>query len=474
MPNVAFPEGFVWGTATASYQVEGATDADGRGPSIWDTFSRTPGKVHNGETGDIACDHYHRLEADLDLMADLGLRSYRFSVAWPRVQPDGRGPFNQAGLDFYRRLVDGLVARGIEPSPTLYHWDLPQTLEDDGGWTNREVAERFGEYSAAVARALGSDVTRWITLNEPWCAAWLGYALGIHAPGLQDVGKAAAATHHLLLGHARAVEALRAELGQDASIGITLNLADVQPVSDHPDDQGAARRVDGNANRIWLDPIFKGSYPADVLEEAASWQPGFGVMADGDLAATAAPIDFLGVNYYTPNRVAGPERINEARLAGYVVVDGPGGVFGEALQAVPAGIPGTPRTAMGWEVEAAGLERLLARLRRDYPPIPLYITENGAAYEDYRDHQGEVLDTERIEYLDAHLRAVAQAIADGSDVRGYFAWSLMDNFEWAEGYSKRFGLVYVDYPTLERFPKASYHWYRQVIADNGIAERPGA
>lgn len=463
---VTFPEGFLWGAATASYQIEGAVKADGRGVSIWDTFSHATGRTHNGDTGDVACDHYGRLQEDLDLISSLGLGAYRFSVAWPRIQPDGRGRPNQAGVDFYRRLVDGLRERGVVPAATLYHWDLPQALEDSGGWVSRDTAMRFGEYVALVAEALGDSVGLWITLNEPWCSAWLGYARAVHAPGRSDIGAALAAHHHLLVGHGEAVQALRSRVA--GQVGITLNLAPIRAASEHPDDLAAARRVDGNANRMFLDPIFRGSYPADMAEHYSSYDPGLSVALDGDAATIAQPLDFLGVNFYSPQFVADPGRLDEARAAGFVVRSSDGGLVGADLRAHGIERPDQRRTAMGWEVDAEALGELLGRLRRDYGQFPIYITENGAATHDYVDPEGRVIDHDRISYIDEHLRALGEVIEAGVDVRGYFVWSLMDNFEWALGYSRRFGLVWVDYPTGTRIPKASFAWYREVAAANGL------
>ena len=460
-----FPDGFVWGTATASYQIEGATDADGRGPSIWDTFSHTPGKVWNGDSGDIACDHYHRLDEDLDLMASLGVNSYRFSVAWPRVQPDGKGPANQAGLDFYRRVVDGLRARDIEPTLTLYHWDLPQALEDLGGWCDRDTADRFAEYVDLVAGALGDSVERWITLNEPWCSAWLGYGSGVHAPGLHDIGKAVAATHHLLLAHGKSVPVLRSVV-PDAQVGITLNLGVSRPGTDHELDVEAAFRADGNLNRIFLDPIFHGSYPADMLEHYAATTPGFSVVRDGDLETIAQPLDFLGVNYYFPGTIMDATRASEARVAGYGV---PVGEQFPDLRVLSLETPGTDTTSMGWEVDASGLTELLVRVKRDYTELPIFITENGAAFDDYVDPNGHVIDHDRVSYLREHIGAVHDAIRADVNVHGYFVWSLLDNFEWAYGYSKRFGIVWVDFPTGTRLPKASFDWYGVVARTNTLS-----
>ena len=457
-----FPQGFVWGVATAAYQIEGAAQADGRGTSIWDTFSHTPGRTYNGDTGDVACDHYHRMDEDLDLIASLGAGSYRFSIAWPRIQPDGRGPANPAGIDFYKRLVDGLRTRGVSATATLYHWDLPQALEDAGGWPARDTAERFGEYARLVAEALGDGVERWITLNEPWCAAWHGYGNGLHAPGQTDPGAAAAANHHLLLGHGRAVAALRA--ASTADVGITLNLVPVRAAGDDEADRGAARRLDGNANRLFLDPLFAGRYPEDMLQHYAGAQPGFSVVQDSDLEAISAPLDFLGVNYYSPALVADPANADRARREGLIASRAESEPATDELGVLRLSHADSARTAMGWEIEPEGLTELLCRIDRDYELPPIYITENGVAFDDYVDPEGRVVDDERIAYLDTHLAAVARAMEEGVNVRGYFCWSLLDNFEWARGYSKRFGLVFVDYPTGRRIPKKSYSWFRDVVA----------
>jgi beta-glucosidase len=454
-----FPEGFLWGTATASYQIEGAVNEDGRGTSIWDTFSHTPGKVYRGDTGDIACDHYHRLIEDLDLMADLGLKSYRFSVAWPRVQPEGSGPTNEKGLDYYRRLVEGLNERSIEPMITLYHWDLPQALEDRGGWTSRQTSERFAEYASIVYEALGDSVRFWITLNEPWVSAWNGYGTGVHAPGRKGTGNALAATHHLLLGHGLALERMRSLGYGDNQLGITLNLAPVRPASEDAADAEAARRVDGNANRLYLDPIFRGSYPEDMLEHY-SGESDFSFVREGDLDKISTPLDFLGVNYYMRHTVVDGRKRSELTTAmRFSSVD--------AATILP---PGVETTAMGWPVESDGLTELLVRLHEEYARIPLYITENGRAVYDYVDPEGGVDDEERVAFLDAHFRAAHGAMEQGVDLRGYMVWSLLDNFEWAEGYSKRFGIVFVDYGTQRRIPKMSARWYRGVIERNGLED----
>jgi beta-glucosidase len=469
LPHTAssFPDGFVWGTATSSYQIEGSVDADGRGPSIWDTFSHTPGAVYNDDTGDHACDHYQKLEGDLDLLAELGAPSYRFSVAWPRIQPTGKGPVHQPGLDFYRRLVAGLRDRGIVPALTLYHWDLPQPLEDAGGWTVRDTADRFAEYAALVAEGLGDEVGMWTTLNEPWCSAWLGYGDGVHAPGRKDIGAAVAATHHLLLAHGLGVEAIRAGVPGEALVGITLNPAPVRAASDHPDDQAVARLTDGNLNRIFLDPLRHGRYPEDMLEHYAGRQPGFSVVADGDLDIISRPIDFLGVNYYFPHMVAARGRASAVTALGLGVSETEAPVHAD-LGAVSVSRPGWEHTTMGWEVEPAGLTELLVRINADWGPIPMYVTENGGAYGDYVDPDGVVRDRDRIRYLNNHFRAALDAISAGVDLRGYFVWSLLDNFEWARGYHERFGLVWVDFPTSARLPKESFTWYQDVVRTNRL------
>ncbi len=475
-----FPEGFLWGAATASYQIEGAAEADGRGPSIWDSFSHAPGHVVNGDTGDIADDHYHHLEEDLDLMARLGLRAYRFSVAWPRIQPSGRGTPNQAGVDFYRRLVDGLRNRNILPALTLYHWDLPQPLEDAGGWPARETAERFAEFTEIVARALGDSVDLWITVNEPWVAAWLGYATGRHAPGRTDIGQALAASHHLLLGHGLAVQRLRAELAREARVGITLNLSPVHAYGDTEADRSAQRLVDGNLNRLFLDPLFKGHYPEDMERHYLNREPGLSVVQAGDLETISQPTDFLGINYYNPRNVIGLATLREGVApAGLAYNAGRRGspeaqdrALSDDLGAADVWPLQLETTPMGWTIEPDALHELLVRVHREYGPRPLYVTENGMGADDYADQEGRVVDHRRIGYLDGHLRAARRAIAEGADLRGYFVWSLLDNFEWALGYSRRFGLVFVDYPTQRRIPKASFEWYREVIARNGVPATP--
>jgi beta-glucosidase len=459
-PPLTFPPGFLWGAATAAYQVEGAVAEGGRGPSIWDTFSHTPGRVREGHTGDVACDHYHRLGEDVALMAELGLKSYRFSVAWPRVQPGGAGPANPAGLDFYRRLVDELLAHGIEPWLTLYHWDLPQPLEDAGGWPARDTAGRFADYTALVADALGDRVRYWTTLNEPWCSAFLGYGSGAHAPGRSDGADAVRAGHHLMLGHGLAVQALRAAR-PEAQVGVTVNLYPVTPATDTPGDRDAARRIDALANRFFLDPLLRGAYPADLLADLRQVTD-FGHVRDGDLAVIASPLDLVGVNYYSRHVVAAPVE----------------GVAPEPYWRSPSCWPGSedvrfvtrgvPVTDMNWEIDAPGLVETLRRVHEEYTDLPLYVTENGSAFVD-EVVDGRVDDADRLAYFDAHLRAAHEAITAGVPLRGYFAWSLMDNFEWAWGYTKRFGMIYVDYESQARIPKSSARWYAEVIRRNGLA-----
>lgn len=457
-----FPTDFTWGAATASYQVEGAVEEDGRGPSIWDTFSHTPGRVANGDTGDVACGHYHRYREDVALLRDLGLGAYRFSVAWPRVQPTGSGPANPAGLAFYDRLVDELLAAGVEPWTTLYHWDLPQALEDAGGWRVRQTAERFVEYVDLVTAALGDRVRHWITLNEPWVSSMLGHVAGVHAPGSTDPALALPTAHHLLLAHGLAVPVVRAAV-PDAQVGITLNLADVTAASEDPADADAARRVDGTQNRLFLDPVLRGRYPADVLDDLATIGP-LDVVRDGDLAVIGAPTDFLGVNYYFGFQVAGAGSGRPGVPAGPAYPTAPDAVLVDR---------GLPRTAMGWEVRAAGLTELLRRLHREYPGTPVVITENGSAWDDEVSPDGRVHDPQRVAYLRDHLAACLDALADGVPLRGYFAWSLLDNFEWAEGYAKRFGIVRVDYDTQARTPKDSARAYAEVARTGRLSLREG-
>lgn len=461
MDSVGFPPGFLWGAATAAYQIEGAATEDGRTESIWDAFARRPGAVAGGEDGSVACDHYHRWPEDLDLLRRLGLGSYRFSVSWDRVRPDGGAP-NRPGLDFYSRLVDGLLERGIVPWLTLYHWDLPQAIEERGGWRDRDTVERFVEYAGSVHDALGDRVQHWTTLNEPWCAAFLGHASGHHAPGLRDGRAALTAAHHLLLAHGRAVQELRAR-DSGLRLGLSLNFTDTRPARPgRPGDVDAARRVDGLANRFFAEAVFRGSYPSDVLEDVAAHWPEDAVRA-GDLATISTPVDVLGVNYYAGEAVtAGPRE---------AAVGSSPHVGSEFVRTVPRGLPVTD---MGWEILPGALTELLVRLQEQYTGpagTALYVTENGAAFPDVPDAEGFVDDVDRIAYLDAHVRAVAEAMRRGADVRGYFAWSLLDNFEWAFGYGRRFGLVRVDYGSQRRTPKASAAWLAELARTGELPAR---
>ena len=468
---LAFPPGFTWGAATAAYQIEGGANADGKGRSVWDTFSHTPGKVRGGDTGDIACDSYHRYREDADLLSSLGLSAYRFSVSWPRILPDGTGQVNQAGLDYYRALADALGERGIAATATLFHWDLPQALQDRGGWASREVALRFAEYAAVVAEALGDRVARWITLNEPLVVASNGYRTGVHAPGLRDMDAAAAATHHLLLGHGLAVSALRAALPSGAEVGITLNLTPVRVTADANGEGAALERArqvtDACLNGVFLEPVLSGRYPEHALPALL---PPDGLIEDTDMATIAAPLDFLGVNYYQPVhlRPGDPDNLRRDEEAPPVRVDGvvkyrPDGVYQPNSVA---------RTAMDWLVDPEGLYELLLRLSKDAPGLPLYVTENGCAAEDYVNPEGAVDDVERVRFLHLHLAAAARAIRDGANLAGYYVWSLLDNFEWAWGYQKRFGIVFVDFGTQRRIPKASSAFYADVARANAVPPLP--
>jgi beta-glucosidase len=436
-----FPAGFAWGAATAAYQIEGAVAEDGRGPSVWDTFSHRAGAVRHGDTGDVAADHYHRWPEDIELMSALGIAAYRFSIAWPRVQPGGQGPANERGLDFYDRLTDALLAGGITPIPTLFHWDLPQPLEDEGGWLSRDTAYRFADYAQLAAERLADRIPLWITLNEPFVVMSMGYGLGTHAPGRTLLLGALPAAHHQLLGHGLATAALRSAGARQ--VAITNNYAPAWPASDSPADVAAAAAYDTLQNRLFTDPVLLGAYP-DLSA--------FGLGADldyvraGDLELIAGPIDVLGVNYYAPARLS-------------ALPDGP-----LPFQREP--IPGYPVTAFGWPIVPAALRDLLLLLRERYGPAlpPVYITENGCSTDDVVAPDGAVDDQPRIRYLDGHLRALHEAITAGVDVRGYLTWSLIDNFEWAEGYSQRFGIVHVNFATQQRTPKASFSWYRDFIA----------
>jgi beta-glucosidase len=457
MAILQFPDGFLWGTATSSFQIEGGADAAGRGESIWDRFCATPGKIEDGGDARVACDHYHLWRDDVERMKWLGTGAYRFSIAWPRVVPNGGGVVKKAGLDFYDRLVDGLLEAGITPFVTLYHWDLPQALQDHGGWAARPTAEAFADYTDAVSSRLGDRVRHWITHNEPWCVATLGHEEGHHAPGHTDAPESLRVAHHVMLSHGWAVQVLRRNV-PDARVGITLNLVPAYPLSpDDPDDLDAVRYFDGFFNRWYLDPIFRGHYPDDAIADRvrrghleAAELP---FLHPGDLDAISAPVDFLGVNYYS--RV--------------VVRAGEGGV--PVAQDV---VPEEERTDMGWEVYPQGLYDLLVRVHTDYRPRGIYITENGAAYGDGPDDGGRVHDERRIDYLRSHFGAAHGAIADGVPLRGYFVWSFMDNFEWAHGYRRRFGLYWVDFETRARVPKDSAFWYRGVAAANAVNNTPGS
>lgn len=451
-PQAQFPAGFVWGAATASYQVEGAWNEDGKGPSIWDTFSRAPGNVANGDTGDIADDHYHRWQDDVALMKALGLKAYRFSIAWPRVLPEGEGDINERGLDFYDRLVDALCAAGIQPFATLYHWDLPQALQEKGGWGNRAIVDRFTQYTEAVAQRLGDRVKHWITLNEPHVFAYMGHYYGRHAPGLRSLQTANQVAHNALVSHGQAVLVLRG-LWPDAQAGITLNLSLSYPASNMPADRQAARTGDGLLNRWFLDPIFGRGYPEDMLRFYGDAAP---AIEPGDMEIIATPVDFLGVNYYSN------------RFARSVSADtNPFGVG--TLTADEMIAAGYEVTEMGWPVMPDGLRELLVGLQRQYHPPAIYITENGAAFAD-QVSDGAVHDERRVKYLKEHFEAARRAISEGVPLRGYFVWSLLDNFEWAHGYNKRFGIVFVDYQTQQRIPKDSAMYLQRVIRENAAVQ----
>ncbi|MGW0434996.1 GH1 family beta-glucosidase [Micromonospora sp. NPDC003197] len=438
--GLRFPDSFAWGAATSAYQIEGATKHDGRGASIWDTFSHTPGRTRGGDTGDVAADHYHRYLSDLDLMQELGIRTYRFSISWPRIQADGTGMPNQRGLDFYRRLVDGLHERGIAPMATLFHWDLPQSLQDVGGWESRDVAYRFADYADAVFRGLGTDVANWLTINEPKTVVQNGYLQGHHAPGRQDPAAAYLVAHHLQLAHGLAVQAFRGS-GNPGRIGPALNLHPCYPADDSAAAEAATRLYDGYENRLYLDSILKGQYPADVLADLGSDSRMVRGIRDGDLAIISTPVDLLAVQYYTPI---------------YVTADG--GSVGR-----------WPTTQADWQqIFPDGMYDILTRITRDYGNVPLTISENGLPTPDVPGENGTIADAGRIDFLRNHLAAAHRAIADGVPLESFHVWSLLDNFEWNEGYDQRWGLIYVDYATQERILKRSAHWYRQVIATNAI------
>lgn len=432
----AFPKNFIWGAATAAYQIEGAWQQDGRGESIWDRFSHTAGRVLNDDTGDVACDHYRRYHEDVALMKQLNLQAYRFSIAWPRILPAGVGAVNPRGLDFYDRLVDSLLEVGITPYATLYHWDLPQALQDQGGWGNRDIIGQFADYTSIVVKRLGDRVQNWMTINEPWVAAFLGHRSGEHAPGLRDEKLALQVSHHLLTAHGAAVDVVRAQAPK-AKVGIVLSLSNIESANDTPEEKAAAE-VAWQADAAWfLDPLFKGYYPPTTWEKYGALAP---KTRPGDLSLISRPTDFVGINYY------------------FRVVIGANGR-----------IPGSEYTDMGWEVHAPAFERVLLRLHKDYRLPPILITENGAAFQDEVGIDGRIHDARRTHYLQTHLTAVANAIAQGVEVQGYFVWSLLDNFEWAYGYSKRFGIVHVDFATQRRTLKDSATWYAQAAAQNRLA-----
>jgi beta-glucosidase len=455
-----FPPGFLWGASSSAYQVEGAVHEDGRGPSIWDTFAHTPGKVNRGDTGDIACDSYHRMDADLRLLTELGIGAYRFSIAWPRVQPAGSGAINHAGLDYYRSLVEELRRRNIVPVATVYHWELPQALEEQGGWASRDTAERFAEYAVVVADALGDQVGMWVTVNEPKQAVHQGYRTGTHAPGHCDDALAAAATHQILVGHGLALQALRVALPSRTPIGITLDPHPYHALDE--DAAAAALQLDVEHNRIYIDAVLHGSYPSEARPELL---PPDALIRPGDMELISAPIDFLGLNYYRPHYIRRGDWL-DLRLGETPVPDQPG--FVEFLP------PEMPRSVMNWLVDPDALYRLLLRMRDETGGVPLYITENGCAVDDYISPEGIVDDGERIDYIHAHLDAAWRAIEDGVNLAGYFHWSLMDNFEWARGYQRRFGLYYVDFGSQRRVPKRSAAFYSKVARSGVLPVGPAA
>lgn len=454
MARIHFPEGFRWGAATSAYQIEGAVDEDGRGESIWDRYASVEGRIQDGSSGKVACDHYHRWLGDLDLLARLELKAYRFSVAWPRVLPAGRGRPNSAGLDFYDRLVDGLLERGVDPVVTLYHWDLPQALQDRGGWPSRDICEAFVEYADVTARRLGDRVKTWVTHNEPWCAAFLGHAQGHHAPGITDPSAALAAAHHILLSHGMAITALRAA-SAGCEVGLCSILIPGYPASPSEADREATARHDDAINRWFNEPVWLGRYPRAQLEryvaEGTLDQEHPALKHPDDLRIMSTPSDFLAVNYYS-RAIVRSDRVSESDNA-------PRQLFEP---------PDAERTDMGWEVYPDGMQDVLLRVHRDWEPPKIYVTECGVAYNDGPDADGVVRDRRRIDYLQSHFQAVHRAIEQGAPVKGIFVWSLLDNFEWSFGYTKRFGIVWVDYATQTRTPKASAHWYRNVVQKNGM------
>ncbi|MCB9419482.1 MAG: beta-glucosidase [Ardenticatenaceae bacterium] len=451
MVDLQFPDGFIWGVATSAYQIEGSWNEDGRSPSIWDTFAHTPGKTRNGESGDIACDHYHRWPEDLDLMASLGIQAYRFSVSWPRILPNGGKQINEKGLDHYDRLVDGLLARGIRPFLTLYHWELPQTLQDQGGWPERDTVQHFVDLADVVSRRLGDRVHDWITHNEPWCTSMLSHQVGLHAPGWQDWPAALQAAHHVLLSHGLAVPVIRAN-APEAEVGIAPNYEPAYPHTNSPEDVQAARIWDGYYIRWFNDPIFGRHYPADMVAyytQKGYLPHGLDYVQDGDMETIAAPIDFVGVNNYTRQIMSGKVLLDE-------------------FQTAAISNPSAEYTEMNWEVYPDGLYDLLNRLHFHYGAPKIYVTENGCSYGDGVDGNGRVHDNRRINYLHQYMAGVNRAIRNGAPVAGYFVWSFMDNYEWSLGYSQRFGIIYVDYQTQKRYPKDSALWYRDVITSNSL------
>jgi beta-glucosidase len=436
-----FPEDFAWGVATSAFQIEGATASDGRGPSIWDTFCARPGAIADATDGSRACEHYQRWQSDLDLIANLGVNTYRFSVSWPRVQPLGSGTWNSKGLDFYERLVDGMLERGLAPYLTLNHWDLPQALQDQGGWANRDITHRFVDYALGIHRSLGDRVASIATHNEPWVVAVLGYETGIFAPGIRDRAMAMQVAHHLLLSHGMAVRALR-QVGCKAELGIVLNLSPIQAATNSPDDQAKARLDDGLLVRWFMDPLYKGRYPQDIVQHL---EGDFPLVQDGDMEVISTPMDFMGINYYSRTVVR---------------AQGSYDVHSSGLEV----------TEMDWEVYPQGLTDLLVRVHHDYPVPSLLITENGGAFKDPMVN-GQVHDADRVRYLQSHIAAVYEAMEQGVPMKGYMVWSLLDNFEWASGYAKRFGIVHVDYSTQQRTLKDSAKWYRNFLASNAGVQR---
>lgn len=445
--KLPFPENFLWGVSTSAYQIEGAWNEDGKGESIWDRYVHQPDHILHADTGNVACDHYHRMPQDVALLKELGIPCYRFSISWTRILPEGRGPINPKGLAFYDRLTDSLLAAGIQPKAALYHWDLPQALQDSGGWPNREVTDRFADYAQIVFDKLADRIKWWVTHNEPWVIAFLGYAHGIHAPGICDYSQAYQAVHHLLLAHGKAVQVFR-QGGHKGQIGLILNLNEVLPASNNAADLAATQRVHDETHALFLDPIFKGAYPQRLFDFIGPHQP---KIRSGDLELICQPLDFLGINYYSTDIISFDLHagLNKAR-------------------AIPYSTPGWGQTEMGWGIHPEGIKQEVLYIKEKYSNLPIYITENGCAMPDQPDENEFVADWNRIRYIQAHLQALHEAIQEGANVQGYFVWSILDNFEWALGYGPRFGLVRVNYETLKRTPKQSAYWYRDVIANNAI------